>query len=249
MKKIKVVSLDEFDNILKGIVKLVPGCCLEISDKGTEVKIGAFGKIRAFIKTTAVLTDEKEPIELCFENVSKLIQAFSFLKDIGADQSFELETDDIFLSYKGKGKFKLKLDKKERVEQFMTTPLKTEFEDLFSFNLNQDQINFIMKYSTLNQNIETIKGYFYLKDNLLYIDIDDKQEARLSSISIPVTDKFEGNLENPVIIDLNDIKQFSLIDKEKIKVLICKQCIRVLSFRKTNETKTAMQMIVRILKA
>jgi hypothetical protein len=252
--KINVLSLTEFDNILKGIVKLVPGCCIEINGLGSEIKLGANGKIRAFIKTTCIKTEDNSEIEICMENISKLINAISFLKDLHTPEQFNLDFDGIYLSYQeGQGKFKLKLDKKERVEVYTTLPLKTTFEDLFSFRLTQDDINFIMKYSNFNPNFE-VNGYFYVKNNQLYIDIDNKQEARLSTVSIPLNTKIEGTLDEPVIVDLQDIKNFSLIDKDRIKVCIAKQCVRVLSLRKEKiegcdtEIKTALEMIVRKLK-
>lgn len=250
--KIKVLSLTEFDNVLKGIVKLVPGCCMEINGLGAEIKIGANGKIRAFIKTTCIKTDDGSETEICLENVGKLINALAFLKDLNTPEQFNLETDGIYLSYKeGQGKFKLKLDKKERVEVYTTLPLKTKFEDVFSFRMNQDNINFIMKYSNFNPNFE-VNGYFYMKEQQLYIDIDNKQEARLSTVSIPLNTQHEGTLDEPVIVDLQDIKNFSLIDKDKIKVCIAKQCVRVLSYRKVQlddaEIKTSLEMIVRKLK-
>ena len=90
--------------------------------------------------------------------------------------------------------------------------------------------------------------HLYLKDNTLYCDIDDKNEARISSVTVPITKDFEGTLANPVIMDLNDMRIFSLISKTQIKVIVTEKCVKVLSFRKTDNTKTALQMIVRILK-
>ena len=90
--KIKVLSLTEFDNVLKGIVKLVPGCCMEINGLGAEIKIGANGKIRAFIKTTCIKTDDGSETEICLENVGKLINALAFLKDLNTPEQFNLES-------------------------------------------------------------------------------------------------------------------------------------------------------------
>lgn len=247
--KLKVFNIDEFDAILRGIVKVVEGCKIDLTKKGTTINIGN-GKVRAFIKTTCIAVDESEETEetsICFEMVNKLIQAVSFIKETSSETEFILETDGIFLSYKGHAKFKLKLDKPERVEQWTTTPLKTELTDLFSFRITQDQIDFLSKYSTFNPNFE-VKAYLYLKDNTLYCDIDDKNEARISSVTVPITKDFEGTLANPVIMDLNDMRIFSLISKTQIKVIVTEKCVKVLSFRKTDNTKTALQMIVRILK-
>ena len=137
--KLKVFNIDEFDAILRGIVKVVEGCKIDLTKKGATINIGN-GKVRAFIKTTCIAVDESEEAEetsICFEMVNKLIQAVSFIKETSSETEFILETDGIFLSYKGHAKFKLKLDKSERVEQWTTTPLKTELTDLFSFRITQ----------------------------------------------------------------------------------------------------------------
>ena len=191
-------------------------------------------------------SNNDDVLEICFEQTNKLLQAISFLKDSGIKQTVELETDGIFLYYKGKSKFKLKLDKKERVQNFLTSPLKTELIERFSFKITQENIDFIMKYS--NFNTFEIKAYFYLKDNILYVDLDNKTESRISSVSIPLTEKYSGNLEEPFILALDDIKKFSVIDKENIKVNLTDRCIEVLSFRKTETCKTALRMIVTLRK-
>ena len=60
--KLKVFNIDEFDAILRGIVKVVEGCKIDLTKKGATINIGN-GKVRAFIKTTCITVDESEEVE------------------------------------------------------------------------------------------------------------------------------------------------------------------------------------------
>lgn len=250
--KLKVFSINNLDVVLKGLVRIASGSALVVSNKGTKIAANCESKIRAFINTDALkleTDDDDDSVELCFENLSNLLKTIAFIKDIGeAEKEAEFTYDGLFLKYSSKGSLKLKLDKRERVEPFITTPIKSELKNLFSFPLSEGKIKKILNYSQFNPNYE-VKLYFYIKDKTLMCDIDDKKEmaGRLTSVSIPITKEYSGVLDKPFVLDLNDLRKFNIFDQPEIKCVLTDKCLKVATTLE-DETKSSMVAIVRLLK-
>lgn len=265
--KLRVFSINDFETVLKGLSRIVSSAALEVSTKGTKIAANSDSKIRAFISTEAlqlISENDSDSVQLCFESIQKLLKMIMFVKDIGEEvETAEFETDEANLYYKGKGSIKLKLDKYEKVQPFVSSPIKTELTPLFQFELPDDRIKKILNYSQFNENYE-VKLYFYIKDKTLMCDIDDKQESvgRLTRVSIPITNRFRGVIDSPFVIDINDLRKINIFDRPGIKVCLCAKsvngqiddrvkCIKVASdFENEKEgVRTNMFAVVRLLKA
>lgn len=251
--KLKVFNLAELDKVLKGVLRIVEGCCIEATNKGLKISVSADNKIRSFITTSCAILDTKDDNaiqELCFESISKLVQSIAFIMEIdNTKDEIEFGITDKFLTYNGYGAFKLKLDKKERVLNYITPPIKAELTELFYFKLTQTRIQQILKYSNFNVNTE-VKLYIYLKDGELMCDIDNRSEAvgRLSSVSIPLTKSIKGSLDSPFVLDINDLKRFNIFDQNEIKACLTDKCLKVCSSIEDSELNTNVLSIVRLLK-
>lgn len=251
--KLKVFSISDFELVLKGLLRITTGTMLVVNNTGTKISANSDSKIRAFINTESlklISDNDADEVELCFENLAMLLKAIMFIKEIGGStDTAEFECDGVFLKYSGKGSIKLKLDKRERIEQFLTTPIKAELKNLFAFELTDASIKQILKYSQFNTNYD-VKLYFYLgKDQTLMVDIDDKKEmaGRLSKVSIPVTKKYKGILDKPFILCLEDIQKFNIFDQEKIQCCLTDKCLKIATEVSGSEIDSNMVAIVRIL--
>lgn len=256
--KLNVFSINDFEAILKGLVRIIDSAAIEVGPKGLKISANAESKIRAFIKSDCIKMESDDPddsVTLSFESIANLIKMVAFVKDIGQiSEECEFECDGVFIRFAGKGSIKLKLDKYELIERFVSAPIKSELKDLFCFNMTSEVIKKILSYSTFNTNYE-VKLYFYLKNGILMCDIDDKKEmaGRLSCVSIPVTDKYKGVLEKPFILDLEDAKKFNIFEQPVIKCCLTDKCLKIASdFTSTLKNKeqvtTTMMAIVRLLK-
>lgn len=251
--KLKVFSITDFECLLRGLIKIATGTAITVNNKGIKIAANNEGKIRAFINSDSVRLesdDDNDSVELCFENLANLLKTIAFIKDIGEQQEeAEFTFDGLFIKYAGKGSIKLKLDKRERIEQYLTNPIKSELKNLFTFDLTQESIKKLLTYSQLNPNYE-VKLYFYIKDNTLMCDIDDRKEmaGRLSSVSIPITKEFKGILDKPFVVDLEDLQKLNVFDQYKIKWVLTDKCLKVLTENNTEKTQSSMMAIVRILK-
>lgn len=247
--KLKVFSISDLETVLKGLLRITSGAALTVSNTGTKIAANYESKIRAFISTASMKLEsenDEDSIELCFENLANFLKAVTFIKDIGEEKdTAEFTYDGAFLKYTGQGSIKLKLDKKERVERFISSPIRSELKNLFLFNLNSIKIKKLLEYSQFNPNYE-VKLYFYVKDKTIMCDIDDKKEmaGRLSSVSIPVTKEYKGTLDSPFIIDLNDLRKFNIFDQDEISCVVTDKCLKVVS--EFGENK--MMAVVRMLK-
>lgn len=251
--KLNVFSITDFECLLKGLIKIASGTAIVVNNKGIKIAANNEGKIRAFINSDSIRLDsddDNDSVELCFENLANLLKTIAFIKDIGEqNETAEFVCDGLFLKYSEKGSIKLKLDKRERVEQYLTNPIKSELTNLFTFDLSQIKIKKILTYSQFNPNYE-VKLYFYIKDKTLMCDIDDRKEmaGRLTSVSIPITKEFKGVLDKPFVVDLEDLQKLNVFDQPQIKCVLTDKCLKVLTENNTDKTKSAMMAIVRILK-
>lgn len=253
--KLKVLSVEGLKQVLTGVITLTSAACLDISEKGTKISIMTANRIRAFVTTNLLVAEAGESVQLAFEEITKLRLALQFITETSDAKEIELTTNGKFLEYKGLGAFKLKLDALDRVEAYVSPPIKTELQEIFSFKIKRETIKQIATYSNFNTNYE-IKLYFAkAEDGWLKCDIDNRSEnnGRLSVITIPITDKIKGDVEQTVM-DLNDLNTFNIWNQNEILITRMDKCISVTSNmiinpdNKENRLGASLHLIAKIVK-
>ncbi len=263
--KIKVNSLLEIDNLLKGLLRFTEGCRLVIDKDKTNIYLGNSSQtVRLFITTNSMqLEDGQTPeqiAEINFRELNKFIQALQLLKDYDVENNAGTIYFDInnkgggeYLSYRGPVQFNLKLDRREATDIFVTSALRdpTAIVNVFTWQMETKNIEMLSKYSKFNTNVP-VNVYFHLGDNdTLYADIDNKKIAMLSSVSLPITNVYDGTLSEPVCADLEHVRQWNIIGAEEgIRVgFTNKNCFKIEGMRYSDSgVYTKMLMITAKLK-
>ena len=262
--KLKINSLPELENLLKGVIRFVSGCRIIATPTHTKIFVGNKEQtIRVFLETNSLVlepaNDEETECQINIKELGKLITAFNMLNDCGVSTDngpiyLERKHKNYgeYLSYSGKAKFDLKLDKPDATEEFITPALKetTVINDVFSWTMDQNKIDMLTKYSKFNNNV-IVNVYFHLLDGLLYADIDNKKMSMISSASLPISNEFEGELTETVCADLEAIRLWSMICSTNIHAAFTdKNCFRIRAITGTADgIKTKMTMINSRLKS
>jgi hypothetical protein len=269
--KIIVNSVQGLQTLLKGIVCITEGVRIIVKKSGCFIASGNKSQtIRAYFESnTMYLAPEEgeENIQLDFKDTLKFIQVLGLIQET---PNFKL-TDRIILEYKlintgaflvfngtskCKSKWKLKLDNAISTEDFVTPPLKNEsvLIPTFSWEMTDDQIKKLTKYSSLNSGIE-IKTYFSLEENVLKAELDDKTAALLSTVSFPIYEFKEGelneknNLTKTIAADLKIVQLWTILSK-KVKIDFAVDSVFIVNSVYLDETsKTTMKLICPRLRA
>jgi len=226
--------------IISGILKVAPGCTFKINTEGCEICSRSVDiRAKAFFQTNTILSEG--PIEFTFASLSKFTMALRALEDCGELENIELECNGSTLTYKGKSKFRLILDDPLCIEIYTYNRSGTEHNDIFKFPITGLQISTIRKYTSLN--IQESKAYFYVKDNIVYVDVDDKQKKKVSSVTLPITDKFKGKDNEPFCVNINDMTLYTCLNPDKITLsLLDNYLLRVESVLSNKELNLLSRM-------
>lgn len=252
---ININSIDTTLVFLKGIMNIADGAIFNVTPKMTKVscKKALSNNNRIFIGTDAITSEET--FSFALTDLNKLYRVLTLCKQIEGKESdsITLNHTGSFLTYNGVSKFKLKLDREDILSNVTTPPLKTELIPEFSFNISKENHSMFLKFS----DISTISGdtnkspkcYVYVEDGKVYAEHDDKAEQYINSVSIPISEEYEGNLNNIICLPTESFQLFNIINADNIKITYTPiPCLKVDAVRKINNNRIVVTIISKLIK-
>ena len=199
--------------ILKPLSRVVDDCILTIdANKIESIARVASGGIIAYVSYD-VVTDITEPVTLNIKDISKLTSVLNCIQGQTIDMTIEGGAHIKYKSDEFKFKFGLVEDgvipkpqvkkaKLENIEVNTSTPLNTKiFYD-------------ILKASSFIKS-DDVKLYFYTRDDEeskgLYCDITNKIITNSDSITIKLSDSYDGDdINKELICDIEHVRKMSI---------------------------------------
>jgi hypothetical protein len=148
---------------------------------------------------------EGEEKTICIPDIKKLIVAFNCLPDDTVDM--EITSNSIDCIQSGI-KFKYHLLEETTLPKEIVSRKKIDslvFDS--SFVLSKESLMTILRGCTFNPNTEKI--YFYIKDDKVFADINDKEIPNTDNIMFFISDSYTGEaIKTPLPIKIDYIKGF-----------------------------------------
>lgn len=201
------------DKILKPLGRIAENCILTVNkDKIEAIATVPSGAIIMYTKYD-VVSDTESEVDLNIQDISKLTSVLNCIKGQTIDMAVEREAYMKYQSDEFKFKFgltedgviakpKLKRDKLENIEFHTSTPLNTKiFYDM-------------LKASSFIKS-DDVKLYFYSKSDGegsgLYCDIANKTTTSSDSITIKLSDSYDGDdVNKELICDIEHIRKMNI---------------------------------------
>lgn len=213
---LNINNIDIFLSFLDCISRNVPSCKFIISKEKTNVyAINGSKTVRVIISTNSLTANED--IEFCFNDIIKLKQSITLIRNINKQNKCDLSFDKTYISYDNNVKFKLKIIKEDIIIKYISSDIKTEVKYNYVFDTNSSYIKNIL--SNINiVNITDSKIYFSCKDKLIIAEVDDKTNNICDSIGLPIGVLKEGTLDKVVCIPIESFKAFNTLTSDKIQI-------------------------------
>lgn len=250
-----ITNLDLFKTFLHSITKFVPSCEFMIDTDGTDVLAVSEGRVsRGFFRTNVLKLEEKPetPVSFAFNDVSKLQKSIAVVAASVEGNKAVLDFDGVFLSCLGDSSFKLKVVKRDIIEKYITTPLKTELVDIYSFKTNSDTIRKVIQANNIIMNADN-KIYFSVKNNKIIAEIDNKISVYSDSIGVPISTEVTGasKLSKNTCIRFQDFAYFNVLDCENIKIAFTDKNVFIVESRLESGSNAwiTAKLVIPILKS
>ena len=259
--KLKIESVEGFYSFIRSIKSIAPGAIFVIGHNGCVVKArNESASIRAFFKTNVIRTinDKGEKAgddiaTLPFLDLTKLMQAVKMVIETNKDEDEAIfSVTKQFLTYNGNAKFKLKLFNEAHLTFHTTELLKTKLDEVFSFDMTAEQFKYTLKYKGITGEKDP-KIYVYTKDGIVMAEHDDKNQNLVDSLGIPVANVFDGELNNPICININNsYSKFNPLGADNIEIALQElngkpACLKVRSNIVVGNNINAVEIISKIL--
>lgn len=219
--KLKIESIKGFYEFIKSINSIAPGAIFIINDRGCVVKSrNESQSIRAFFKTNVIKSDG-DVVRLPMLDLAKFIQAIRMVVETSKDSdTAQLNVTKQFVTYNGKTKFKLKLYNEAHLVFYTTEDITTIMEEAFSFNISNDMFKYVLKYKGITGEKDP-KLYVYEANGKVYCEHDDKTKSLIDSVGIAVNDTFNGELRNPICININNaFSKFNPFGADEVNIAL-----------------------------
>jgi hypothetical protein len=217
--KININTTALKDKILKPVNLLVEDCVLTLS----ENKIQSIASLEAggiiIYAEHQISSDLEAPVSLNIKNINKLVSVLNCITDDTADMI--IETNHIKYASKGfKFKFHLTEDgvivkPKISAEKILGMVYNT------SSTINIPEFQSILKSSSY-LNSDQVRLYFYTKvgeERGIYCDITNRNIVNSDSISIKVSDDFDGDpITGELICDVEHIRKLTVCKNSNLRI-------------------------------
>ena len=248
MSKITIKSLENFLIFLSTISKIVPAVKFNIDQNKTIVNAQNESKtIRLNGETDCMVSDK--PMSFAFNDIIKLHNTFSIIKDVDTNPDIKLDFNGTFISYKGLTKFKLKCVKEDIMIMYISSPLKTTLENIFTFEINPTDYKSSLKMGNILSGCDDIKIYLIQENDRILAEFDDKSNKFSDSVTYPLSNKVTGNIDKPIIVSQDVYRIFGVIPSSNVEVnLTNKNVLQVNTKREDEKSYIDLNIICSILK-
>lgn len=218
--KLKIESVKGFYEFVRSINSIAPGAIFLINNRGCVVKSrNESQSVRAFFRTNVIKGDSDEVLRLPMLDLAKFLQAIRMVVETNKDEdTAELNVTKQFITYNGNAKFKLKLYNEAHLVFYTTDDIKAKMEQVFSFKITEERLKYVLKYKGITGEKDP-KVYIYELDGKVYCEHDDKTKGLIDSVGIAVANKFEGELRNPICVNINNaFSKFNPLGADEIEI-------------------------------
>jgi hypothetical protein len=251
MEKIIINDADTFATFLGSLIKIIPSCKFIVTPKGTKVRLITESKgLRAVFQTNSIVS-EKDNIEFCFMDITKLYKSIKLIKDMENNDNLHMNFDGTFLTYNNKVKFKFKTTLEDKISKIIVNQdITSELTSIYSFDVEVDAVKKVLKYVNIVDDIES-KVYFIKNEKCLVCEIDNKKNKLSDSIGIPLclNEDIKGEIDKIVALSLENFKSFTILPIKNININITKENIVVVSMLlKSDKNYIAVKLYSTLMK-
>ena len=217
--KISINTLALKDKILKPVNRLMEDCILTISENKIQSVAALEGGGIIIYAEQTIPEKITEPINLNIKNINKLVSVLNCV----TDETVDMKIESNHIKYDSKSfKFKFHL-----VEDGVITKPKTKIEKIINMSYSTcssiDIANFhsIVRASTF-LTTDQARLYFYTKvgeERGIYCDITNRQIVNADSITIKISDDFEGEpISGELICDVEYIRKLAVNKNSSLRM-------------------------------
>jgi hypothetical protein len=103
--------------------------------------------------------------------------------------------------------------------------------------------------SSSDDSTKSPKCYIYVENDKVYGEHDDKTEERINSISLPISDVYEGSLTSAVCLPVESFQLFNIMQADSIKIQYSDfPCLKVDSIKQVGSNKIITSIISKLIK-
>lgn len=234
---------------LRSVLQIVPdtlaGAKFEIGPEVSEVKVVNESKtVRTFFTTNAVTAEE--PTIIYFQDITKLLKSVSLIKDVEESNTATLKFTGQFITYENQVKFRLKTQRAETIEKYITEPIKAQLNPMYAFCTTEEKIKKVLQCTGIvnSNNTTDAKIYFVKQGDGILAEVDDKKSQMVDSVGLPIADKVEGAVGEVVCISLEKFRHFIILPADVINVVMTdRRAIAVNSEYKKGDAYVNMYLV------
>ncbi len=213
MLKARISDISLFENFLSIINKFVQQCQFVL----TTEKVSVYCKNPVNFASARLLLDSNlltlnkdqkyDKINICIRDVIAFKSAISIVKTVEDVKEIEIELNEVVnndevliknIKYKSKngGSFNLITIDFDVIKNFISKDSTVSLNKDWEFDIDPKNLDIIQNRTNNIVNMDEVSVYVYPKNNKAIIELTSKKSSAINSISLPVSDSYEGSLEN-----------------------------------------------------
>lgn len=220
MLKATIHDLEMFENFLNVINRFVQQCEFDLHTDKVNVFCSNqrdFSSSRLLLDSDVITLDENQKVDsvkIYIRDVIAFKSAISIVKDIEDVDKIQISLEDIendlvyddnekilikSIKYKGKkgGKFNLITVDKSVISNYISKELSRSLDKNLIFNIIPKNLDILQNKTNNIVNISEVSVYIYPDENQnnVILDLTSKQSSSSNSISLPISNGYDGSLE------------------------------------------------------
>lgn len=245
--KITVKDFAIFESAINALVKIVNQAKFMVDESGLTVY-----SMNSYARTelTSNCIKSTEPLEFCMSDISMLQKVLNTIKRESSSDSpdIRLEFDGQFIYVKSSAaKAKIITVKEDIIRDFVSPKkVSTVLTPIFEFITSSQLIKNVVQNTYIFQDSSNARIYLTVKseknedleNNLIYATLDNRNDIYSNSMVLKFGTVCSGSLNRDIILDIDRIQLFSIMDGKEIKIQLMDKNVLVSEIVKMNDAKT-----------
>lgn len=203
-----------------------------------------FSTARLLLDTNALVLDENvehEFIKICLRDINAFRSSINIITIVEQKNEAILNVAESigdnnivyakYIEYKGKTKFKLISVDPQVIEQFISTDLKTELPENWSFNIDPSRLDIIQnRTGNIVNTQDDVSIYIYpeyceeTETTRVIVDLNARKSTYINSIALPIAEESNGELPEDtkeIAIHESSFRLMNILRTNKSEDLYC----------------------------
>jgi len=242
MLKAKITDISLFENFLSIINKFVQQCQFVLTTEKVSVYCknpNNFASARLLLDSNLIKLNEGQKydkVNICIRDVIAFKSAISIVHSVEDVKEIEVQLDDVVngdnvsiksIKYKSKngGSFNLITIDFDVIKDFVSKDSSVVLKKDWVFDVNPKNLDIIQNRTNNIVNMDEVSVYIYPKNDKAIIELTSKKSAAINSIALPLSDSYEGSLNdaefNEIAIHESSFRIFNILKVTESKDINC----------------------------